>query len=120
MVSYCKCVGMGERGVESGKIFTKFYAFPFYLFIDLGTMVKFGDFLHLKKRLVLTIIEPSLVRQEFILFYFGTAENFERYSACHVKNPNETPKHNILRSLWLLLLAGFIFPNFWVRIKFCT
>jgi hypothetical protein len=70
MVSYCKCVGMGERGVGSCKIFTKFYVFPLLKKIDLGTMVKFGDFLSLKGRLVLTIIVPSLVRQELIFISF--------------------------------------------------
>jgi hypothetical protein len=89
---------MGERGVESGKIFTKFYAFPFYLIFDLGTMVRFGDFLRLKKRLVLTIIVPGLVKQEFIFIFFGTAEHFEKYNACNVKNPNEAPKHNFVGS----------------------
>ncbi len=61
---------MGERGVESGKIFTKFYAFPLFFLIDLGTMVKFGDFLSLKERLVLTIIVPSLVMHEIIFITF--------------------------------------------------
>jgi hypothetical protein len=60
---------MGVKGVESGKIFTKFYTFPFYLFFDPGTIVKFGDFLHLKKRWVLTIIVPGLVRQEAIYLF---------------------------------------------------